>query len=70
MPPTLLSSEAKANRRTRADPADARPDRHHETIVKIRVRLIGEARESGLLLLGSLLFAAIAFVWVDRRRPY
>ena len=28
------------------------------------------AFESGLLLLGSLLFAAVAFVWVDRRRPY
>ena len=28
------------------------------------------AFESGLLLLGSLLFAAIAFAWVDRRRPY
>jgi hypothetical protein len=28
------------------------------------------ALESGLLLLGSLLFGAIAFVWVDRRRPY
>jgi hypothetical protein len=28
------------------------------------------AFESGLLLLGSLLFAAVALVWVDRRRPY
>lgn len=28
------------------------------------------ALESGMLLLGSLLFAAIAFAWVDRRRPY
>jgi hypothetical protein len=28
------------------------------------------ALESGLLLLGSLFFGAIAFVWVDRRRPY
>jgi hypothetical protein len=28
------------------------------------------AFESGLLLLGSLIFAGIAFVWVDRRRPY
>ncbi len=28
------------------------------------------ALESGLLLLGSLFCAAIAFVWVDRRRPY
>jgi hypothetical protein len=28
------------------------------------------AFESGLLLLGSMLFAAVAFVWVDRRRPY
>ncbi len=28
------------------------------------------AFESGLLLLGSLLLAAVAFVWVDRRRPY
>ena len=28
------------------------------------------AIESGLLLLGSLLFAAVALVWVDRRRPY
>jgi hypothetical protein len=26
--------------------------------------------ESGLLLLGSLFLAAIALVWVDRRRPY
>jgi hypothetical protein len=26
--------------------------------------------ESGLLLLGSLFCGAIAFVWVDRRRPY
>jgi hypothetical protein len=26
--------------------------------------------ESGVLLLGSLLLAAIALVWVDRRRPY
>ena len=26
--------------------------------------------ESGLLLLGSLLLAGLAFVWVDRRRPY
>jgi hypothetical protein len=28
------------------------------------------AFESGLLLLGSLFCGAIAFVWVDRRRPY
>jgi len=28
------------------------------------------AFESGLLLLGSLVLAAVAFVWVDRRRPY
>jgi hypothetical protein len=28
------------------------------------------ASESGLLLLGSLFCGAIAFVWVDRRRPY
>ena len=28
------------------------------------------ALESGLLLLGSLFCGAIAFVWVDRRRPY
>ena len=28
------------------------------------------AFESGLLLLGSLIFGAIAFAWVDRRRPY
>ena len=28
------------------------------------------ALESGLLLVGSLFLAAIAFVWVDRRRPY
>ena len=28
------------------------------------------AFESGLLLLGALFCAAIAFVWVDRRRPY
>jgi hypothetical protein len=28
------------------------------------------ALESGLLLLGSLFCSAIAFVWVDRRRPY
>jgi hypothetical protein len=28
------------------------------------------AFESGVLLLGSLLLAGIAFVWVDRRRPY
>ena len=28
------------------------------------------AFESGLLLLGSLLLAGVAFVWVDRRRPY
>jgi ABC-2 family transporter protein len=28
------------------------------------------ALESGLLLLGSLLLGAVAFVWVDRRRPY
>jgi hypothetical protein len=28
------------------------------------------ALESGLLLVGSLFFGAIAFVWVDRRRPY
>jgi hypothetical protein len=28
------------------------------------------AFESGLLLLGSLALAAVAFVWVDRRRPY
>jgi hypothetical protein len=28
------------------------------------------ALESGLLLLGSLFLGAVAFVWVDRRRPY
>jgi type II secretory pathway pseudopilin PulG len=28
------------------------------------------ALESGLLLLGSLFLGAIAFAWVDRRRPY
>jgi hypothetical protein len=28
------------------------------------------ALESGLLLLGSLFFGALAMVWVDRRRPY
>jgi hypothetical protein len=28
------------------------------------------ALESGILLLGSLFCGAIAFVWVDRRRPY
>jgi hypothetical protein len=28
------------------------------------------AFESGLLLLGSLFCGAVAFVWVDRRRPY
>jgi hypothetical protein len=28
------------------------------------------AFESGLLLVGSLFLGAIAFVWVDRRRPY
>jgi hypothetical protein len=28
------------------------------------------ALESAILLLGSLFCAAIAFVWVDRRRPY
>ena len=28
------------------------------------------AFESGVLLLGSLLLAGVAFVWVDRRRPY
>jgi len=28
------------------------------------------ALESGILLLGSLLFGAVALIWVDRRRPY